>query len=208
MNLSGGRSVHSTQVWYDDVMTETQETPIPFNEFAGFGHIYRLTRECIVTEKIDGTNAQIIISDTGEIRAGSSTRFITPEQDNAGFAKWVKANEAELVEKLGPGQHFGEWWGQGIQRTYGIKEKRFSLFNTTRWNDETKPSCCHIVPVLYQGLFLTDKIDEALASLETSGSIAAPGFMKPEGIVIYHVAGNHLYKKTLGGDGHKFQNAK
>lgn len=32
------------------------------------------------------------------------------------------------------------------------------------------------------------------------GSVAAPGFMKPEGIVIFHVQGNFGLKKTLEKD--------
>ena len=34
---------------------------------------------------------------------------------------------------LVPGRHFGEWWGSGIQRGYGLDEKTFSLFNAYRW---------------------------------------------------------------------------
>ena len=32
---------------------------------------------------------------------------------------------------------------------------------------------------------------------------AAPGFPHAEGIVVFHVAGGYLFKKTLGDDGHK-----
>jgi hypothetical protein len=41
---------------------------------------------------------------------------------------------------------------------------------------------------------------EALAALEEKGSVAAPGFMKPEGIVIFHTAANLYFKKTLEKD--------
>lgn len=159
----------------------------------------RLSREVIVTEKIDGTNAQVFISDDlTEVRAGSRTRWITPEDDNFGFAAWVERNRDELLQ-LGPGRHFGEWWGQGIQRKYDMPEKRFSLFNVARWA-EARPACCHVVPVLYQGLFDTAEINFALAQLASFGSVAAPGFMKPEGIVAFHVAGNVGFKKTIEKD--------
>ncbi len=61
---------------------------------------------------------------------GSRTRWITAQDDNHGFARWVEGNKQELL-KLGAGRHFGEWWGSGIQRGYGLQkgEKRFSLFN-------------------------------------------------------------------------------
>jgi len=174
-------------------------------DFAEFPSISRLTRECVVTEKIDGTNAQIVVTPEGEVFAGSRTRWITPEDDNYGFAKWVKAHEDELRVGLGFGQHFGEWYGQGIQRNYGLSEKRFALFNVSRWGDDAvRPACCHVVPTLYTGIFDTNMIDGVLEMLSMSGSKAAHNFMKPEGIVIYHMASKQLFKKTLDkNDGHK-----
>jgi hypothetical protein len=174
-------------------------------EFKAFPHIRRLSREVIVSEKLDGTNAQIAIGEDGEFRVGSHHRWITPENDNAGFAKWAMQNKEELM-KLGPGVHYGEWWGHGIQRGYDLFECRFSLFNVTRWGDDTiRPKCCRVVPILYQGLFDTEKVDEALDVLERLGSLAAPGYMSPEGVVVYHTAAKVCFKKTLGNDGHKGQ---
>lgn len=194
-----------------------------FNEF---GKIPRLTRECVVTEKIDGTNASVFIElrsalpdieqhvlydgvnkmsspfwTVGDfiMAAGQRQGWTDPKAGNAGFGKWVYDHREELMA-LGPGHHFGEWWGGKVQRGYGLKEKRFSLFNTSRWNEETKPACCHVVPVLYQGPFDTEAIDATLAELRNSGSKAAPGFMNPEGVVVYHVAGNLYFKKTLEKD--------
>jgi hypothetical protein len=169
--------------------------------FEGFPKMARLSREIVITEKIDGTNAQILITEDGEVLAGSRTRFITPEDDNYGFAKWVKENEEEL-KKLGPGRHFGEWWGSGCQRGYGLTkgEKRFSLFNTSRWNSENIPSCCYVVPELYRGDFDTNAIEQVLSQLADYGSVASPGFMNPEGIVIYHTAAGVGFKKTIKND--------
>ncbi len=185
-------------------------------DFAGFPKIPRLRRDAIITEKIDGTNAQLLITDDGRIFAGSRKRWLTPEKDNYGFAAWVWEHYDELL-KLGPGRHFGEWWGQGIQRNYGLDQKRFSLFNVGRWCDPVNerigaplpsgdchriavPACCHVVPILAVGNFTTWLIGGALQQLHTDGSAAAPGFMKPEGIVIYHTAGNCLFKVTLEND--------
>ncbi len=178
----------------------------------------RLSRECIITEKIDGTNAQILITEDGQMLVGSRTRWITPQDDNYGFAAWAYAHRDELMQ-LGVGRHFGEWWGQGIQRKYGMNERRFSLFNVSRWclHDETPqiiptadprivktqdmlPSCCHLVPVLYRGNFDTNMCEAALIDLKVNGSYAAPGYMNPEGIVVFHVAGNVGFKKTLEKD--------
>lgn len=171
-------------------------------EFREFKSIPRLFREVIVTEKIDGTNACVHVADDGvTVTAGSRSRWVTPEADNFGFAAWVKANELEL-RGLGPGYHYGEWWGRGIQRGYGLGERRFSLFNVGRWG-ESRPACCHVVPVLYRGPFVEAAIEFVTDRLQELGSVAAPGYMKPEGMVIYHAKANVLFKVTLDGDGHK-----
>lgn len=172
--------------------------------FEAFESIARLSRNCVITEKIDGTNAQVCVLEDGRVVAGSRTRWITPTDDNAGFAKWVSEHDEELRVGLGVGRHYGEWWGAGIQRRYGLKEKRFSLFNVGRWGDaDVRPECCHVVPVLFEGIFTTDAVDGALAKLATEGSRAAPGFMDPEGVVVYVAAARKLFKKTLKGDEHK-----
>ena len=184
-------------------------------EFLEFPKMARYSREVIVTEKIDGTNAAVVIDDglIGElppnaiakignmtIYAQSRTRFITPENDNAGFARWVVEKAEQLVD-LGPGRHFGEWFGSGIQRTYGLTEKRFALFNVSRWDDPTaRPLCCHVVPTLWRGNFSDLDVDFLIHGLEALGSHAAPGFMRPEGIVIYHTAAGVGFKKTIEGD--------
>ena len=172
-------------------------------KFEPFPKVPRLLRNVTVTEKIDGTNASVRVYADGTVRAGSRTRWITPEDDNFGFAAWVR-DHAEELRGLGEGHHFGEWWGRGIQRGYGLNERRFSLFNVSRWNaDNPPPSCCYVVPVIYDNLLLED-LPAALENLFPAGwSYAAPGFTKPEGAMIYHSAARQYFKYTLDGDGHK-----
>lgn len=192
-------------------------------EFRPFSHIRRWNREIIITEKIDGTNGLIHVSGSGEVRAGSRNRWITPGKttDNFGFAQWVADHEAELRDGLGEGYHYGEWWGSGIGRGYGLggkgkSERYFSLFNVARWGEggtAVRPACCLAVPVLLQAtpndpVQMGRMIADSLARLASGGSVAAPGFMRPEGIVIYHVASGQLFKMTHGGDGHKGEAAK
>lgn len=170
--------------------------------FVPFPKIARLNRDCVITEKLDGTNAQVEICEDGSVLAGSRSRYITPEADNFGFARWVKENEDDL-RKLGPGRHYGEWWGSGINRGYGLLkgEKRFSLFNVARWEDPTvRPACCYFVPILYRGPFLTYYVDSMIDVLRERGSFAAPGFMRPEGVIVWHEAARQLFKVTLDGD--------
>jgi len=164
-------------------------------EFLEFPKMPRLSREIIVTEKIDGTNAQVAISEDGQIFAGSRTRWITPDDDNFGFAAWVRDNKSDLLT-LGPGRHFGEWWGSGIQRKYRQSSKRFSLFNVSRWSD-VRPECCDVVPTLYRGEFDQEQINACLDHLRINGSVAAPGFLPAEGIVVFHVAAGIGFKKTI-----------
>lgn len=165
------------------------------------------------TEKIDGTNACIIISSDPEIVekpittvksknpdqpnlfifAQSRTRLIYPGDDNFGFAAWVKENAHELV-KLGEGYHYGEWWGKGIQRGYDIEEKRFSLFNTKRWgpHNPTTPQCVSVVPTIH-----ASTLEEAHQKLVEGGSLAAPGYMNVEGIVMYMYQTDQYYKHII-----------
>lgn len=177
------------------------------NPFQKFPKIPRLKKGCIITEMIDGTNAQIYFPDDYESGAesnmwvGSHNRLITPEDDKFGFARWAYENEDQLFLELGYGRHYGEWWGSGIQRRYGLDHKRFSLFNTHRW-DSCSFELCHTVPVLYKGDFSTDEVNQVLDDLKQFGSRAAPDFMDPEGVVIYLPAARSLFKQTFD-DTHK-----
>jgi hypothetical protein len=168
-------------------------------DFIPFPKMSRWSRDVVITEKIDGTNAQIFIGEDSEFLTGSRTRWITPEDDNYGFSCWAHEHKDELL-LLGPGQHFGEWWGAGIQRRYDMVEKVFSLFNVGRWNTDNIPSCVRVVPTLYKGMLEPQTVLNTLDAICESGSIASPGFIKPEGIVIFHTAASVLFKKTLDKD--------
>jgi len=174
-------------------------------EFQPWPKIARLNRRMVITEKIDGTNAAVIITEDGEVGAQSRNRLLTPESDNFGFARWVQENAETLSRLLGPGRHFGEWWGSGIQRAYGLKGvggKRFSLFNVARYGEVDFSEIPNVstVPVLYEGLFSEYVIRAELDHLEREGSVAQPGFGNPEGIVIFHEASRQMFKVTIKGD--------
>lgn len=166
-----------------------------YPEFIPFPKIPRLYKECVITEKIDGTNGIISINEQGDMFVGSRNKWLTETKDNFGFFRWAQANKDELL-KLGCGTHYGEWWGNGIQRGYNLEkgEKRFSLFNVHLWNEDNIPECCHVVPTLYVGEFDTHKIQEIMSSLKNGGSLASPGFMNPEGVMIYHSAVGQYFK--------------
>ena len=224
---------------------------IPFEPWP---KIPRLMKDIVITEKIDGTNAGIYVDpaeclaghgpEDAKVYAASRKRWITPENDNYGFARWVEKNAATLVVDLGPGMHFGEWWGQGIQRGYGLDEKRFSLFNIRKWGAQDKntdPRCerkgshieskgervcacreerCEaqfetsrlgVVPLLYEGPFEPEETKcglvldgppwvHCMKHLRNDGSVAAPGFMNPEGIIVYHTAAAQAFKVVISGE--------
>lgn len=174
--------------------------------FEKFPKIPRIDKAlyAIVTEKLDGVNAQIAIENGCIVGVGSRNRWITPDNDNYGFAKWVQNNVEELL-KLGDGRHYGEWFGQGIQRTYHLYEKRFALFNVKRWRD-VRPTCCDIVPVLFEGNLYPSDITEITEQLKKTGSLASPGFKNPEGIIIYYPTTNTLLKWTYENSEGKWAN--
>lgn len=219
-------------------------------EFKEWPKIPRLSSPFVVTEKIDGTNSAVVIerepfgweldlydprtvaviSDEAQdsdfyVYAQSRTRFITPAQDNHGFARWVKDNAEALVASLGVGTHFGEWWGNGIQRGYGLGkgDKRFSLFNVKRWNpfdtyDELYAAQTVDTPIFENLLSLSvvpiltwkdsdtpmtemaDLTHSCLLSLKAFGSLAARGYMNPEGVVLYHTRGGQVFKDFVEGN--------
>ena len=203
--------VKDIEVRYSDTLAiladEFKKTP----EFKEFPKIPRLNKEVVVTEKIDGTNACVVVVEKEhgqsfadrQVFAQSRNRIITPTSDNYGFAKWVEENK-ETLKQLGPGHHYGEWWGKGIQRGYGIGEKLFSLFNVSRWGD-ARPACCSVVPILGRGMGF-NIVEVALNKLKLEGSVASPGFMKPEGVMVFHAGANQYFKAFVENDDlHKYQ---
>jgi hypothetical protein len=193
-----------------------------------FGKISRLFRDGVYTEKIDGTQLGVGVmlvkdgmrghpdldspavklgkySDGTEyaIYAQSRNRLISPFDDNYSSAAWVHDNAETLAADLGPGLHFGEWWGHGIQRNYGQRQKFFSLFNVQKWEpvaESFKTPNLRTVPVLSRFTFSTAEASRVLTDLAMNGSHAAPGYMNPEGIVVFHPASQSLFKATIDND--------
>jgi hypothetical protein len=197
-------------------------------EFKPWPSIPRMSKEQVtVTEKIDGSNSAVRIRPYDPLEdhtmvvahvdyagaeysvwAQSRKRLLLPGKstDNFGFAGWVFENASKLVEILGPGDHYGEWWGSGIQRGYGLTEKRFSLFNAPRWYEVLHPTEArsevpnlYIVPLLYRGRFYDLDVKSLRDDLVENGSKVVPGF-KSEGMVVYMREVNASYKVLLEND--------
>lgn len=177
-------------------------------EFEAFPKIPRLNRGMVITEKIDGTNACVVFSDDGsEMLVQSRNRVIEPGKDNAGFAAWCHENRDSLFADLGPGRHFGEWWGRKIQRGYNMDDRRFSLFNVTRWSDdEHRPvpfgtENLGVVPLIYKGAFDHEMIDIQVQALADQGSVLPGGEgYAAEGVVVYLPAARQLFKVMCHND--------
>jgi hypothetical protein len=176
--------------------------------FEPYGKTAHWNGECLVTEKIDGSNVFVMIHPDPALplAVGSRNRWISPGKatDNFGFAAWVAANE-EAIRRLGPGRHNGEWWGCGIGRGYGLAERRWSLFNATQWTEEELrtrglPDNVRVVPILARATVMTDPVGQAVMTLMAGGSVAAPGYMRPEGVIVFLRAAGKLLKLVFDKD--------
>ena len=173
-----------------------------------FQKLPRFHGQCQITEKIDGTQARIMIKQRSDdeslvvpasvrfgmldIFAGSRRRLLLPEQnDNFAFRAWVAEHARALVEHLQEGgTYFGEWYGRGIGRDYDLDEKRLVLFSQTG----AVPGLFECVPVLYEGPFSQEAAYYCLERLQKSGSVLVPGYQEPEGIVIAFSVGPFHYR--------------
>lgn len=162
-------------------------------EFKAWGKIPRENPVIVtISEKIDGTNACIVIVDGEIVGVQSRKKFITPENDNYGFASWVEENKANLLP-LGNGYHYGEWAGLGIKgNPLRLEKKHFFLFNTLRWNEKNhnRPACCDVVPVLYIGKLNPDTVPILLERLKEDE-------MTREGVVVYYHISRKYIKHTV-----------
>lgn len=177
-------------------------------DFKKFDKIIKLDK-CFmaITQKLHGTNASVIINKSGTVQAASRNRLITPEDDNYGFANWVKDNEESLKEYLGEGQHYGEWVGKGINSTEGFEDtRRFVLFDFWKYDKQTLPKDVLLVPVLYFGELDLAKVEETMEDLKENGSKLVEGFMAVEGVVVS--INGHRFKKTFKAEETKWTGIK
>ncbi len=146
-----------------------------------------------ITEKIDGTNACVIVRDGEVVGFQSRNRLIAPGDDNMGFAAWGHENREDLSQ-LGDGYHYGEWAGPGIQKNpHMLEKKTFFLFNTFR-DPKTLPPAVKQVPVLYVGPHDPEVVQEVFTGLWFSARAAK---YQPEGIIIYHHDTRTYAKRTF-----------
>lgn len=98
---------------------------------AAFENVPLPTITFVGTVKLHGTNASVAWTEDGEMFTQSRSQIITPENDNAGFAKYVKDNKELFDQLTKPGRViFGEWCGGNIQSGVALNQlpKMFVVF--------------------------------------------------------------------------------
>lgn len=235
--------------------SELHDDEDTFGQFKSWGSTPRWHKGLHVTEKIDGTNAGVSVQGFSKgtapefatdglvvagvdcdyvVRAQSRKRIITPQNDNFGFAAWVWENADGLANLLGYGYHYGEWYGEGIQKNpLAVSGRRWALFNTWHWG--SKPNLDRLRMVDIPGLttvpVLHDEQQDGPADYMTipaiieglkAGGSRADGYMTlreahkmdfhvegPEGIIVWQRETRQRYKILLREDDkHKWEIAK
>ena len=98
-----------------------------------------------LTSKLDGTNASVWADEDGRMHYGSRKREISIEDDNAGFAAWMKSDNDEAILLIRACQAnpnwiiYGEWsvGKVGAIKKY-IKEAQNTLWIFDIYNRETE----------------------------------------------------------------------
>lgn len=115
--------------------------------FIKYQHIERFGTEevdginfgtCYVFPKIDGTNASVWIDDNQNIHAGSRTRELSIEKDNAGFYSEIIGNKniLKLLLDFPSFRLFGEWLVPHSLKTYRDDAwRKFYVFDVCEIED-------------------------------------------------------------------------
>lgn len=170
------------------------------SEWTGFPKIARLNRDCVVTEKVDGTNAAILIQ-SGRLRVYSKSEELTGSIDSYGFYAWVMERKRAILDTFEDGLLRGEFAGPGINRNrHQLTSKTFYCFAAeprVREGVTGLPDGFNVVPVLYEGPFDTAAINREVDRLRINGSLVGG---TPEGVVVFHLAGSVGFKVTCLND--------
>lgn len=104
--------------------------------------------DIVGTVKLHGTNASIVLSPNKDLYTQSRNRVLSINDDNVGFANYVKTNEADILN-LVTYIHidntytilYGEWIGKGINKgcaIHNIEDKIFVIFAVRRCYIDTQ----------------------------------------------------------------------
>ena len=168
-----------------------------------------LLGECYVFPKIDGTNASVWMED-GILCAGSRTRQISLEADNAGFCQFVQDNADAFLAFFNNYPHlriYGEWLVPHTLKTYRKEAwRQFYIFDV--YND-TEEEYLHYVeyeslienfPIIAPIEIVTNPTQEHLIGLlDRNTYLIEDGNGPGEGIVIKRYNYQNEWEKTVWG---------
>lgn len=163
---------------------------------------------CYVFPKIDGTNASVWLGDDGQIKAGSRTRELSHESDNAGFYAYVQTSEKLLgfFSKYPGVRLYGEWLVPHSLKTYEDSAwRKFYIFDTCREDgilipyDEYLPMIQEFdldyIPALK--IFTNASVDDFRAYLEVNKFLIQENQGIGEGIIIKNYAYRNKYGRQV-----------
>lgn len=228
-----------------------------FGQFKSWGSTPRFHKGLHITEKINGTNAGVSVQGFAKglrflmesedakfvegvdcdylVRAQSRKRIITPGNDNFGFAAWVWENAGALANLLGYGYHYGEWYGEGIQKNpLAVQGRKWALFNTWHWgrpenleklkaagipglttvpvlHDEQRdgPADYMTIPGIMESQSLYGSKAEGAALISEGFDWEDDRYAEPEGIIVWQRETAQRYKILLREDDkHKWEQAQ
>jgi len=183
--------------------------------FRKYDHIERMGHDDVhellfgevhVFAKLDGTNASVWMHE-GEVLAGSRTRTLSTEADNAGFYAWVLSMEAvfkELITDKFPDCHiYGEWLVPHTFKQY--REEAWRKFYVFDVRDNTQDRYLHYDEyaemIMHYGLnviepmcIYTNPSEEQLTKeTENNSYLILDGAGAGEGIVMKNYAWKNRY---------------
>ena len=145
----------------------------------------------MVTEKIDGTPAVLVV----EEELGSRQRNVALEGRAATLdsaTDWFFANRRKLTRALSVGVYDAVWVGtEG--RDYGLEDPALVILDPSGYDPDDPRKYDGVegmrhAPVLYHGPVKPengqDPVEEALRRLKFAGSAFSPGYKRPAGVIV------------------------
>lgn len=178
-----------------------------------FGHIEVEGIEdglCYVFPKLDGTNAQVWMNKHGELKAGSRSRTLAADSDNAGFRAWVMGEDGEKLDAFFAerprARLYGEWLVPHTLRTYTDEAwRRFWIFDVydddaelfVPWRDYTdtldKYELDHITPL---EIIHRPTLSDLVRACERNTFLMKDGAGAGEGVVVKRYGWSNQWGKT------------
>lgn len=184
--------------------------------FVKYPHIERLGTDEVegvlegkvyVFPKIDGTNASVWLNEDGTIGTGSRKRVVTPEDDNQGFAAYVKRHKPlfqDFFRRYSSWRLYGEFLVSHSLKTYRDDAwRKFYVFDVLDGERFLSPeeyaailSCFRIDFIPIQAIVTNPTQEWLLKQLEVNTYLIKDGEGVGEGIVLKRYDFVNKYGRT------------